>query len=55
MLHGDGWLALTCWLVGLPLMSRPIGADAVSSDMAKVTVQAQYPGYKFLNAPTQVR
>jgi hypothetical protein len=28
--------------------------QAVTSAMAKVTAEAQYPGYKCLNAPTQM-
>lgn len=36
-----------------PQANFTITVQAVSSDMAKVT--AQYPGYKCLNAPTQVR
>lgn len=29
--------------------------QAVTSNMAKITAEAQYPGYKCINAPTQVR
>ncbi|MFV3372397.1 hypothetical protein ACNFH5_29865 [Pseudomonas sp. NY15435] len=32
-----------------------ITVQAVSSDMARVTAEAQYPGYKCVNAPVQVR
>ncbi|WAP63122.1 hypothetical protein ACN99C_16155 [Pseudomonas alloputida] len=38
-----------------PQANFTITVQAVSSAMAKVTAQAQYPGYKCLNAPTQVR
>lgn len=38
-----------------PQANFTITAQAVSSDMVKVTAQAQYPGYKCLNAPTQMR
>ena len=38
-----------------PQANFTITVQAVSSDMAKATAQAQYPGYKCLNAPAQVR
>jgi hypothetical protein len=38
-----------------PQANFTITVQAVTSAMAKVTAEAQYPGYKCLNAPTQVR
>ena len=38
-----------------PQANFTITVHAVTSAMAKVTAEAQYPGYKCLNAPTQVR
>jgi hypothetical protein len=38
-----------------PQANFTITVQAVSSAMAKVTAEAQYPGYKCFNAPTQVR
>ena len=38
-----------------PQATFTITVQAVSSAMAKVTAEAQYPGYKCFNAPTQVR
>ncbi|SCZ48739.1 hypothetical protein SAMN05216279_13119 [Pseudomonas oryzihabitans] len=32
-----------------------ITVDAVSSDMAKITAEARYPGYRCLSAPTVAR
>lgn len=29
--------------------------QAVNSEMARVTAEAQYPGYRCINAPVQVR
>ncbi|NNA07653.1 hypothetical protein HBN65_12640 [Pseudomonas lundensis] len=38
-----------------PQANFTITVQAVTSAMAKVTAEAQYPGYKCLNAATQVR
>lgn len=38
-----------------PQPNFTVTVQAVSSNMAKITAEAQYPGYKCLNAPTQVR
>lgn len=38
-----------------PQASFSITVQAVTSNMAKITAEAQYPGYKCINAPTQVR
>ena len=38
-----------------PQANFTITVQAVTFAMAKVTAEAQYPGYKCLNAPTQVR
>lgn len=32
-----------------------ITVDAVSSDMARITAEARYPGYRCLSAPTVAR
>ncbi len=32
-----------------------ISVRAISSEMARVTAEAQYPGYKCVSAPVQVR
>lgn len=38
-----------------PQANFTITLQAVTSAIAKVTAEAKYPGYKCLNAPTQVR
>jgi hypothetical protein len=38
-----------------PQANFTITVQAVTFAMAEVTAEAQYPGYKCLNAPTQVR
>lgn len=38
-----------------PRANFSINVQAVSSEMARVTAQAQYPGYKCINAPVQAR
>ena len=38
-----------------PQANFTITVQAVTSPMAKVTAETQYPGYKCLNTPTQVR
>lgn len=38
-----------------PRANFTITVQAVSSEMARVTAEAQYPGYKCANAPMQVR
>lgn len=37
-----------------PQANFSITVQAVTSKMAKITAEAQYPGYKCINAPTQV-
>lgn len=37
-----------------PQANLTITVQAVTSTMAKVTAEGQYPGYKCLNTPTQV-
>ncbi len=38
-----------------PRANFRITVQAVDSQMAKITAEAQYPGYKCLSAPTPVR
>jgi hypothetical protein len=38
-----------------PRANFRITVQAVNSDMARVTAEAQYPGYRCINAPVQVR
>lgn len=38
-----------------PRANFTLTVQAVSSEMARVTAEAQYPGYKCANAPVQVR
>lgn len=38
-----------------PRANFTITVQAVSSEMARVTAEAQYPGYKCANDPVQVR
>lgn len=38
-----------------PRANFAITVQAVSSEMARVTAEAQYPGYKCVNAPVQAR
>jgi hypothetical protein len=38
-----------------PAANFTITVQAVTSAMAKVTAEAQYPGYKCLNSPVQAR
>lgn len=38
-----------------PQVNFNITVQAITSSMAKITAEAQYPGYKCPNAPTQVR
>ena len=38
-----------------PRANFTITVKAVNSEMARVTAEAQYPGYRSANAPVQVR
>ncbi|WBL61914.1 hypothetical protein LQF05_08445 [Stutzerimonas stutzeri] len=38
-----------------PRANFKITVQAVSSEMARITAEAQYPGYKCANAPVPVR
>lgn len=38
-----------------PRANFTITVQAVSSEMARITAEAQYPGYRCINGPVQVR
>lgn len=38
-----------------PRANLTITVQAINSDMARVTAEAQYPGYRCINAPVQAR
>jgi len=38
-----------------PRANFTVSVQAVNSEMARVTAEAQYPGYKCINAPVQSR